>query len=88
MTAADDSGLKVRRRFDPPNYTFPSGCHICEVEIDPVTGQVTVVDYLLVQDVGVAINPKIVAGQLEGGVGKVWARRCAKRSSTIPRASC
>jgi carbon-monoxide dehydrogenase large subunit len=66
--ALEASGLKVRRRFDPANYTFPSGCHICEVEIDPATGQVAVVDYSMAHDSGTAINPEIVAGQLEGGV--------------------
>ena len=66
--AFEASGLKIRRRFDPSNYTFPSGCHICEVEVDPATGQATVVDYTMAHDTGVSINPMIVAGQLEGGV--------------------
>jgi len=66
--ATETDGLKVRCRFDPTNYTFPSGCHICEVEIDPATGHVAVVDYTMAHDSGTAINPKIVAGQLEGGI--------------------
>jgi carbon-monoxide dehydrogenase large subunit len=47
--------------------TWPNGCHICEVEIDPETGQVDVVAYTSVNDVGRVINPIIVAGQLDGG---------------------
>lgn len=48
--------------------SWPNGCHICEVEIDPDTGQVEVVAYASVNDVGRVINPMIVRGQLDGGV--------------------
>jgi carbon-monoxide dehydrogenase large subunit len=68
VAAAGGAVLSITRRFDPPNYTFPSGCHVCEVEIDPATGVAAVVGYAMVHDVGVAINPQIVAGQLVGGV--------------------
>ncbi|QNK72665.1 xanthine dehydrogenase family protein molybdopterin-binding subunit [Variovorax sp. PAMC28562] len=47
--------------------TWPNGCHICEIEIDPPTGDVTVVAYSSVNDVGRVINPMIVRGQLDGG---------------------
>jgi carbon-monoxide dehydrogenase large subunit len=47
--------------------SWPNGCHVCEVEIDPDTGEVAVVSYASVNDVGRAINPKIVIGQLDGG---------------------
>ncbi|MEZ5658739.1 MAG: xanthine dehydrogenase family protein molybdopterin-binding subunit [Burkholderiaceae bacterium] len=47
--------------------TWPNGCHICEVEIDPDTGHVQIVSYANVNDVGRVINPMIVVGQLEGG---------------------
>ena len=47
--------------------TWPNGCHICEVEIDPDTGAVEVVGYWSVNDVGRVVNPMIVVGQLEGG---------------------
>jgi len=47
--------------------TWPNGCHICEVEIDPDTGEVAVVSYASVNDVGHAVNPMIVRGQLDGG---------------------
>ena len=47
--------------------TWPNGCHICEVEIDPDTGEVEIVGYWSVNDVGRVVNPMIVVGQLEGG---------------------
>ncbi len=47
--------------------TWPNGCHICEVEIDPDTGAVAVVDYASVNDAGRVVNPMIVRGQLDGG---------------------
>ncbi len=50
------------------HHTFPNGCHIAEVEIDPETGVVDVVRYSVTDDVGKAINPLIVAGQVHGGV--------------------
>jgi carbon-monoxide dehydrogenase large subunit len=48
--------------------TFPNGCHICEVEIDPATGQVEVINYVSVEDVGRVMNPLLVEGQIHGGV--------------------
>jgi carbon-monoxide dehydrogenase large subunit len=52
----------------PDAWTFPNGCHISEVEIDPDTGAVEVVKYCAVNDFGTVVNPMIVAGQLHGGV--------------------
>ena len=54
-----------RRR---PAATFPNGCHVAEVEIDPETGVIEVVKYSCVNDFGTVINPMIVEGQLHGGV--------------------
>jgi len=51
-------------------HTFPNGCHIAEVEIDPATGALDIVRYLVVDDVGHAINPLIVRGQVHGGVAQ------------------
>jgi carbon-monoxide dehydrogenase large subunit len=51
-------------------HTFPNGCHIAEVEIDPATGEVDVVRYIVCDDVGHAINPLIVRGQVHGGVAQ------------------
>ena len=63
-----EPGLEEVSWFDPPETTFPAGCHICEVEIDPETGCVQLVDYSVADDVGVVINPMIVDGQVHGGV--------------------
>ena len=66
--ATHRGGLSASHRFNPENYTFPSGCHICEVEVDPETGAVQLATYIMVHDVGRAINAAVVAGQLQGGV--------------------
>src|SRR5690606_4426508 len=47
--------------------SWPNGCHVCEVEVDPDTGEVAVLDYSSVNDVGRVVNPVIVRGQLDGG---------------------
>jgi len=56
--------------FASPQATFPNGCHICEVEIDPETGLVDMLDYVAVEDVGTVLNPHLVAGQIHGGVAQ------------------
>jgi carbon-monoxide dehydrogenase large subunit len=50
--------------------TFPNGCHVCEVEIDPETGVVDLLSYLVVDDVGTVINPLLLKGQIVGGVAQ------------------
>jgi aerobic carbon-monoxide dehydrogenase large subunit len=50
--------------------TFPNGCHVCEVEVDPDTGRVAIVAYLVVDDVGLVLNPLLVKGQIHGGVAQ------------------
>jgi aerobic carbon-monoxide dehydrogenase large subunit len=61
------SGL-VEFANDRPSY--PNGCHICEVEIDPETGRVEIISYVSVEDVGRVLNPKLVEGQIHGGVAQ------------------
>ena len=63
-------GLDTRDRFLRDKSTFPNGCHICEVEIDPATGQVTIVNYVVVDDFGNLINPLLVTGQVHGGIAQ------------------
>ena len=65
-----EPGLNESAFYDPANFTFPGGCHICEVEIDPETGVVEVIDFTAVDDVGRVINPMIVEGQVHGGVAQ------------------
>jgi carbon-monoxide dehydrogenase large subunit len=60
--------LEATTFHDPPNFTFPFGTHVCEVEIDPDTGRVEIVNYTAVDDCGNVINPMIVDGQVHGGI--------------------
>ena len=67
--AAKQSGdLKGFGEFVQDEATYPNGTHICEVEIDPETGQTVVVAYTIVDDFGVTVNPILLAGQVHGGV--------------------
>ena len=63
-----EPGLKEGAFYDPTNFTFPAGCHICEVEVDPETGNTEIVAWTAVDDFGVVINPMIVEGQVHGGI--------------------
>ncbi len=65
-----EPGLDETAFYDPKNFTFPGGCHICEVEIDGDTGTVQVVNMVAVDDVGRVINPMIVEGQVQGGLAQ------------------
>ncbi len=56
--------------FAPDAPTFPNGCHLCEVEIDPETGHCTIASYTGVEDIGTVINPQLAEGQIHGGVGQ------------------
>jgi carbon-monoxide dehydrogenase large subunit len=56
--------------YDPSNFSFPHGTHLCAVEVDTETGQVTIRSYVAVDDVGVVVNPVIVEGQVHGGVAQ------------------
>jgi carbon-monoxide dehydrogenase large subunit len=69
-TSEMEPGLKEGAFYDPTNFTFPAGCHICEVEVDPDTGVTRVVNYVAVDDFGVIINPMIVEGQVHGGIAQ------------------
>jgi len=65
-----EPGLKETSFYDPTNFTFPAGCHICEVEIDRETGKTAIVNWTAVDDFGTVINPMIVEGQVHGGVAQ------------------
>ncbi len=65
-----DSRLSVESKGEVDGPTWPNGTHICEVEIDPETGVTRVVRYTTVDDVGIAINPMLVTGQVHGGVAQ------------------
>jgi len=65
-----EPGLKEGAFYDPTNFTFPAGVHICEVEIDPDTGVTTIAKWTAVDDFGELINPMIVEGQVHGGIAQ------------------
>ncbi len=65
-----EPGLKESAFWDPTNFTFPAGVHICEVEIDPETGVVRIDRYTAVDDFGKLINPMVVHGQVHGGIAQ------------------
>ena len=65
-----EPGLKEGAFFDPTNFTFPSGVHICEVEIDPEIGTTRIDRWTAVDDFGTLINPMIVEGQVHGGIAQ------------------
>jgi len=63
------------------HHTFPNGCHIAEVEIDPETGVVEIVRYSVTDDVGKAVNPMIVRGQVHGGVAQGFGQAVLERTA-------
>ena len=65
-----EPGLNESAFYDPTNFTFPAGSHICELEIDPDTGQTRIVNFTAVDDFGKVINPMIVEGQVHGGLAQ------------------
>jgi carbon-monoxide dehydrogenase large subunit len=75
-----EPGLNETAFYDPTNFTFPAGTYICEVEVDPATGQVRVDRFTAVDDFGTIINPMIVEGQVHGGlvqgIGQALLEHC------------
>src|SRR5262249_27852286 len=75
-----EPGLEASAAYDPPNFAFSNGTHLCELEIDPETASVSVVGYWAVDDFGTLINPLIVEVQLHGGaaqgIGQALYERC------------
>ncbi len=65
-----EPGLEETSFFDPENFTFPSGCYICEVEVDTETGVVEIRDFVAADDFGNIINPMVVEGQVHGGLAQ------------------
>ena len=76
-----EPGLQETAVYDPPAFAFSNGAHLCEVEIDPGTGETRIVGYWGVDDIGTVINPMIVEGQIHGGVaqglGQALHEHCA-----------
>lgn len=70
LPAGMEPALEETSYFDPPNFTFPNSAHIAKVEVDADSGEVTLLDYVAVDDVGNIINPLLVEGQIIGGVAQ------------------
>ena len=74
--------------YDPVNFSFPHGTHLCAAEVDTETGQVTLRKYVAVDDIGVIVNPLIVAGQVHGGLAQgiaqaLWEDAVYDESGTL-----
>ncbi len=65
-----EPGLNENAFYDPTNFTYPAGSYVCEVEVDPDTGVVTVESFTAVDDFGNIVNPMIVEGQVHGGIAQ------------------
>ncbi len=65
-----EPGLSATAFFEPSNFTFPFGAHVCVVEVDPKTGSIEVKRYVAVDDCGRVINPLLVDGQIQGGIAQ------------------
>src|SRR5262245_14948532 len=76
-----EPGLQDTAVYDPPNFAFSNGAHVCEFEIDPETGRIDLVGLWAVDDIGTVINPMIVEGQIHGGLaqglGQALLEHCA-----------
>ncbi|MDR6755484.1 carbon-monoxide dehydrogenase large subunit [Mycoplana sp. BE70] len=70
LPAGMEPGLKEGAFYDPSNFTFPAGCYICEVEVDPDTGKTEIIQFVAADDFGNIINPMIVEGQVHGGIAQ------------------
>jgi aerobic carbon-monoxide dehydrogenase large subunit len=68
LPQATPEHLAARHSWTPPDATYPNGTHVCEVEIDPETGDTQVLRYTVVDDFGVTLNPLLLAGQVHGGL--------------------
>jgi carbon-monoxide dehydrogenase large subunit len=75
-----EPGLDETAFYDPPNFAFSNGSHVCEVEIEPDTGTVEIMAYSVVDDIGTVINPMVVEGQVHGGlaqgIGQALSESC------------
>jgi len=70
LPEGEEPGLEATSVYDPPNFTYPFGTHICVVEVDTETGAVRIQKYVAADDCGTVINPTIVDGQVHGGVAQ------------------
>jgi carbon-monoxide dehydrogenase large subunit len=82
---ADPSKLNASETFSAVDGTYPNGTHLAEVEIDPATGIVKIVNYVIVDDFGVTLNPLLLAGQVHGGAMQGIGQALMERAVYDPR---
>ncbi len=70
LPAGTEPHLNATAVYDPPNFTWPAGAHVCVVEVDTETGRTQILKYVAVDDCGTLINPMIVEGQVHGGIAQ------------------
>src|SRR5207237_1778471 len=76
-----EPGLDENAFYDPSNFAFSNGAHVCEVEVDRDTGAVEIISYWAVDDIGTVINPMIVEGQLHGGLAQGIGQALCERTA-------
>jgi carbon-monoxide dehydrogenase large subunit len=84
LPAGLEPGLNESSFFDPANFAFSNGAHVCEVEIDPASGATGVVGYWVVDDVGTVVNPMVVEGQVHGGLAQGIGQALHERAAYDP----
>jgi carbon-monoxide dehydrogenase large subunit len=70
LPGATTAMLKVHQSWQPPEATYPNGTHVCEIEVDPQTGATEIVNYVVVDDFGMTLNPIMLQGQVHGGAAQ------------------
>ena len=70
LPGAKAEQLRVHQSWTPPEATYPNGTHVCELEIDPGTGATEILNYVVVDDFGVTLNPIMLQGQVHGGAAQ------------------
>jgi aerobic carbon-monoxide dehydrogenase large subunit len=80
VPAGEKPGLDDEFTRTPDFSTFPNGCHICELEIDPDTGTLEIVNYNVMDDFGMALNPLLLQGQIHGGIGQGVGQALTERT--------
>ena len=83
-----EPNLNEQVSFDPPNFAFPFGTHVCVIEVDEVTGNVELLDYIAVDDCGNQVNPLIVEGQVHGGIVQGVAQALWEGASYDDEGNC
>ncbi|MSO71495.1 MAG: xanthine dehydrogenase family protein molybdopterin-binding subunit [Alphaproteobacteria bacterium] len=82
--AAADERLDLSHSHAAPGPTYPNGCHVCELEVDPATGRIEILRFTVVDDFGAVINPLTLAGQVHGGIAQGLGQALTERTVYDP----